>query len=116
MLHRLVFLVGLHGGELVFELRQAGLVDGGFLFCLAARLLTGFEALLGGVDRLFRAGEARLGIRDPLRMRGDAPPRLLDRALQVLELYQVFEIRRHSIMSGPAWIRTRDQPIMSRPL
>ena len=69
--------------------------------CVAACLLARFEPLLGRVDRLFRLRQARVGVSDALRMCGDPPPRFLDRTLQVLELYQVFEIRRHSFGLGP---------------
>jgi hypothetical protein len=41
--------------------------------------------------------ETRVGVRDTLRVRGDAPPRLLDRGLEVLELDEMLEIRRHRL-------------------
>ena len=152
VLHRLVFAVGLDGGELILEFREAALIGGGFFFLLAPRLLARFEALLCRVDRFVRVREPRVGVREALRVRGDPPPRLLDRGLEILELDQVFEIgditemkkwksgkveevsskcasrtskptcstfplfHSSTSMSGPARIRTWDQPIMSRPL
>jgi hypothetical protein len=72
---------------LIFELREAGLVDGGFFFAVAPRLLAGFEALFRGLDALLCMRETRVGIGEALRMRGDAPPRLLNRCLEILQIY-----------------------------
>ncbi|HEY5619500.1 MAG TPA: hypothetical protein VIK60_16290 [Vicinamibacterales bacterium] len=40
-------------------------------------------------------GEARIGLGEPLRMRGDLPPRLLDGIVEYLKLYEIFQIRSH---------------------
>ena len=96
---RLVFLVGLDGRLLVLELGDASLEDGGVFFEGAAGFLVVLEAL-------FRVGHALLGVVEPgvgfgeaLRMRGDLPPRVLDRAIELLKFDESVEVWRHEVMA-----------------
>ena len=95
VLHGLVFAVGLDRRQLILELGQPALEDGGVLFDGAALLLAGFQAFGGlGHDSL-GFFQARVGVGDALRMGGDRRAGLGDGGVELLKLNQSFELWRH---------------------
>ena len=90
MLHRRVFAIGLDGRELVFELRQAALIDRDVLFELTPPVAVGLELFFRGVDGALGFVESRIERGESLRMEGDGRPRLGDDRFQVLELDEAF--------------------------
>ena len=99
VLHGLVFAVGLDGGELVLELGEAALVDGGVFFEIAARVLVVFEPLPGGVDALACASVSRASA--SARRCGCAAifRRASSIAYRGAEVDEALEIRRHARVS-----------------
>ena len=155
VLHRLIFAIRLHLGQLVLEFRETPLVDSRGLLDFAPRLLVLLEALLHDLDRVLelqrawrrrspsrcgceairawasaiadstcwsairrsRSGdmgglEVNAGCQTPMPKNRSYPPTHQLRAFGIA----AFGIGLLSMLSGPARIRTWDQPIMSRPL
>ena len=84
VLYGLVFAVRFDFWELVFELGETALENGGVLLECAARLLVVFQALPRRCDALLCRVEPRVGFGKTLRMRGDLPPRVLDRVVELV--------------------------------
>ena len=61
----------------------------------AARLLAVFQALPHRCDALLHCLEPRFGFGEALRMRGDFPPRVFDRIVELLKLDETFQIGSH---------------------
>ena len=92
LLHRLVFLVGLHLHQLVLVLAQPALDDGEILFDLPPRRLTGRDARLDGVDGRGPLGQPRVERRLQGGNVGDSPALPFSSGVELLEVDQVFEV------------------------
>ena len=91
LLHRLVFLVGLHLHQLVLVLAQPPLDGREILFDLPPRRLTGRDARLDGVDRRGALGQPRVERRLQHGDVGDSPTLPFGGGVELLEVNQVFE-------------------------
>ena len=95
VLHCGVFAVGFDGGELVFELGEAGLEDGGVFFGSAPGLLGVLEALRRLLHDAVGLGEPGVGLRQALRVGRDVRAGLRNGRFEVLKLDQPFELWGH---------------------
>ena len=92
LLHRLVFLVGLHLHQLVLVLAQPALDDREILFDLPPRRLTGRDARLDGVDRRGALGQSRVERRLQGGNVGHPPALPFSGGVELLEVNQVFKV------------------------
>ena len=77
------------------ELAHTRLKDRGVLLERAARLVVLLEPPLREFQPLPRFGQPRVSFGQTFWMCGDAPPRILDGAVELLQFDETIEIRRH---------------------
>ena len=137
VLHRAELVVGLDLHQLVFVFALALLDRGEVLVDVAAPGLAFGEGVLGGVEGGGGVVQERVERGDSARSVRDGFGRHRGLAFDLLKFDQPCKIGKHSSFalhvansrtvncqlvncqlskSGPTWIRTRDQPVMSRPL
>ena len=92
LLHRLVFLVGLHLHELILVLAQSPLDDREILFDVPPRRLTGRDARLHAVDGRGSFGQPRVERRLQGGNVGDPPALPFGGGVEFLEVNEVLEV------------------------
>src|SRR5579863_223806 len=93
---RLVLFVGFHIERLVAILRDLAAQIGNRAVVLAAGGLVGLDGGLGFFELGFGSGEFLLDHRDPFRQFGDLVLQAADFLVRILQLQQIFDVRKHS--------------------